>query len=133
MSSKVTVKTGSPLRVWDRRDSRIVVDEMSRRVIARTQSAHVGADGRPFRPYADGRDEPVDLTQTGAMLGTMAEQVNDTGARLTATVPYARAVDRLRPWLGFTEAELDALFDGTVLRLVDEAIVAANKEARING
>ena len=36
-------------------------------------------------------------------------------------------------WLGFTDAELDALFEGVVVELADEAIKASNKGARING
>jgi hypothetical protein len=138
MASKVEVKTGGPLRVWDREDSQLVVAEMHRRIVLRTRGEHVGADGRPFRPYANPKRKgkpagPVDLTRSGAMIDTLAERATDTRASLTATVPYARRQDMMRPWLGFTEAELDALFRSLVLPEVDEAIRESNSKAVVNG
>ena len=111
-------------------------------VFAERPGSGLSADGEPFRPYSArhaaaraARGLPVDrvdLRFTGRMLGGLvAGDASETEVTIRTAVDYAARVDADRPFIGVTEAEIDAVLMPIVEAHVDEALGTAVAPVRL--
>lgn len=91
--------------LWDEKASRRLGARAQRLIEERT-AAGVAADGRPFRPLADG--SPSTLRDTGRLMD-LSLDAGANGASVAATTDYALFVQAKRPFMGLTPADLTAL------------------------
>jgi len=138
-ATKVDVDVGKPLIIWVKDDSVVVAEAMRARLVARTRQLHTGADGQKFTPYARPyKDHPdlaaVNLTKTGAMLDTLKKKATKTRAEVVPTLTHAFIQNARRPWIGFTEQEIDSLLmTAVILPIIDQHLADADEEAGRNG
>jgi hypothetical protein len=135
--SSVKVETGKRLgTLWTKEDGQALADKFRTRLIVRTRERHIGADGRPFKPYArdykikDGRDA-VDLTKTGKLLDQIAARVTPQRFALHPSVPYAKRQDDMRPFFGFTEDEMEEFFQAEVVPSVDAHLLPCSSDTGV--
>jgi hypothetical protein len=127
--SKVTVDKGKKLTIWDKKDSAIIGAEFLGIIKERTASG-VSVTGKDFERYAAryAKDHPgpVDLQESGKMLGSLRVKAYSQRAVITSASKLVFWVNAVRPFLGMLEDEANRLMKTFMLR-VDEDIRASNE------
>lgn len=115
ITATIEAETSKPLVVWDKDASGDIGADVREMIITRTAEGR-DASGSKFAPYSpesveDKGTTRVTLRITGAMLGSIKVSSTKDGAVVTVGTDYAKYVDRMRPFMGLTEAETGEVFD----------------------